>query len=449
MAPAFDAAAVRRVWRLPALAAWLLTALPGYPQRWRPLAGTLRGWLAVRVRGQGWFLLPCALPVAASVQLRQSSDRAATAAGLGLRTAVVRAVRWLVPALLAVPLATLVNVLDDPSRQGWISETPAHLALLRMAPSEMPADERTGLLRQAVVAGNPDVVALLLDVLGPRSQAVDVRRLSRGGCLLSLSELAAADDPPEGITKAQRASRAAALGRVLQPFERATRAFIDHPNADDDELLLIVRPALWVAQCPAHKPPYWRGEWSVQALWPKDVKGALRPPRRFSFATVGSAEALRVAFQAGAIDALRPTTVLNETPLMLVLGELRRQRARAEAEREPALEADLRDAVQVLTQGDRSDLQVEDAAGRSVAWLAAAAGEGNLMRRAIAEGGPATLKGLTGMGSTLLHAAAIGGLAEEVDWLQEQGLKAVEEDWEGRTPLQVAATAEVARRLSR
>ena len=451
--PAFAAGSVLQVRRLPAAAAWILTTLPCIPRPWRPLAGSLNGWLAVRVRGQAWCVLPCQLPVSARIVLLQARSAAPIESTSALRRAVAWAVGLVVPVLVALPLAAAADILGSSSHpyrgDYWISELPARLVLLQLNPGELPSDSRTALLRKAVVAGNPRVVTLLLDASGQEAETVSLRRLARNDCFSSLSELSTTEDPPEGITRAQRAAKAAELQQALQPFERRARADLPTVDEAEDELQLMAMAAELATLCEGRKPPYWQGEWSIQALWPKDAQGALRQPQSFTLANGGSAGAFELAIQVGALNARKPVTRLEETPLMLVLGELRRQRARAEGERKEFVEADLQSAVQVLTENDRSDLQAKDAADRSIAWLAAAAGEGQLMRRAVTEGGPAALNARTGMGSTLLHGAAIGGLADDVDWLLQQGLSARESDLEGRTPAQVALDVEVARRLAR
>ncbi|MBI3350118.1 MAG: ankyrin repeat domain-containing protein [Burkholderiales bacterium] len=444
----WQAADVRSVLRLHPTLAWLLTAVPFCPRRFRPVSGALRGWVALRLRGRGLVLMPVEQPAALRVALRTptySSTRAASP------TRWAATLRWAGTGgglmVLLVPLCAVVNILLTPESQAWVSEWPARLALPRLRPGDYPELVQTMRLRDTVAAGNPAVVRAMLATLDDPNFRIAPSMLRWRECVRPLSELAELDKPPKSISQAQRAAFSTELQAVLRPFEqRAQLGRLPLPDSIEHTVGLA-RDGNLLPECQEHPLPYWRGEWSARGLWSKDEGGELLKPGWYAMSTLGVAVAVRLTLAAGQLEAHERHGFFDQPLLMLALDDLRWQRSREEKSRNPALESQLHEVIATLSKGEISDLKAIDSVNRSVAYLAAAAGESALMRRAVEEAGVRATQSVTVAGSTLLHAAAAAGSADDVDWLVRRGAQVNAADIEGRTPLHLAATPATARRL--
>jgi hypothetical protein len=442
---------------VPSVLVWLLHALPGAPFAWRPVGGSLRGWRAIRLAGSRLQLVPLRLPLAAEQALldrrtdavqcrgRQRIQGAAALAAQGLGLVAV------------IALASLCTIWQSPDAQEWISSTPARVALAALPTDGMDGLERTRLLRRVVDAGNPEVLRLVLDRLGPEAARLDHRGLVQDTCPQMLSRLAELDPPVEPITGAQRRALRTELASTLQAME--SHATLVQPNIHGRSLAALAYNARLYMLCAESAPPYWRGEWSAAAAWPKAPGGELLKPLSVDPLQEDAYLAVTLAVEAGALKTTDRFPPFDMTALMIVLDELRRIRfatPRGAATGAPsALSPDSQlagIAEWLATLAETAHLGARDTLGRSVAYLAAAAGESIPMRIAVAVSKP-DLSTPTVAGATVLHAAAAAGHFErvegDIEWLLARGADPRARDLEGRPPSAWATSAPVADALRR
>lgn len=443
---AWQSADVRSVFRLGPTLAWLLIALPFAPRRLRPVSGALHGWVGLHLRGHGLLLMPLEHASALRVALRMPTHTDARKPAPGWRRA---ALRWAGTSaalmVVLVPPCAIVNILGEPSSQAWISEFPARLALRQLTNPEDDA-EATPIwaLREAVAAGNPAVVRAVLASWKQSPPRIVSWQLRSSGCVRSLTALAELDAPPRGIAPEQRAAFAAAVGAMLAPFERSAELVPPDSPRTVEAIKEFARDTNLDPRCRDHPLPYWRSEWSARALWP--TKGADQP-LTLDMRAVGAPGATRVALEAGQLDARQRYGPFDQTLLMMALDAVRWQRSVNAAPSFPEYGSQLRENVQVLSEAHLSDLLATDRMGRSVAYMAAAAGESALMRRAVEASGGQAMKQATSAGLTLLHAAAAAGNPDDIEWLVQHGARLDATDAQGRTPLHLAASPATAIRL--
>jgi ankyrin repeat protein len=441
----------------------LLLLVPGCPQRWRPVTGPLAAWLCVRTRGWGFMLFPAEQPAHARMAILLARDRVAKSApdvSLGepaprRARAFLRSVAATVAGIALLLVCCLwANIVMAPKSQGWISEWPARIALNALAPALLSTADQTEVLRSAVAAGNPRIVQALLDAFGDSAHKVEASQLLDAPCTRSLTELAALDDTPPMLTKAQRSAYAASMKAVLLPFEATAQLVLPR---EVDSLMSVYEFQLagnFDPACASTPPPYLAGRArSIEALWPRDEQQRPLQAPAFDLAVSSFDELVQLALSADALDT-HARDGLGMTPLMRSLVRLRDTRAELaalppNAHQEARSKLELRTSrlaatVAAFLADGQSDIEAVDHAGRSVAYLAAQAGESRLLRLAVQGGHVRSILQRSRSGATLLHAAALAGTTEDVLWLLARGLGADVRDLDGRTPLHLASNVPTA-----